>query len=83
MEGQLCVVKAAMCDVGAEIILRLVVDVRDASADNGDFDAGAGEGRLGVAEGIDACVVQRKGLKRASGRLLIPVRNRAKDKYAS
>jgi hypothetical protein len=42
VEGQLCVVKAAMCDVGAEIILRLIVDVCDASADNCDLDAGAG-----------------------------------------
>lgn len=78
----MCVVKAAMCDVGAVIVLRLVVDVRDASADNSDFDAGAGQGRLGIAEGIDAGVVQRKRLKRFAGRLLIAVRNRTKDNYA-
>ena len=82
MEGQLCVVKAAVCDVGAVIVLRFVVDVCDASADNGDFDAGAGQGRLNVAQGINACVVQRKRLKRSAGRLLIAVRNRTEDNYA-
>lgn len=79
----MCVVEAAMRDVGAVIVLRPIVDVCDASADNGDFDAGAGQGRLGVAEGIDAGVVQRERLKRSAGRLLIAVRNRAEDKYAS
>lgn len=82
VEGQLCVVKAAMRDAGAVIVLGLVVDVGDASADNGDFDAGAGQGRLGVAEGINAGVVQRKRLKRCAGRLLIAVRNHAESKYA-